>query len=246
MDFRSAKDAMGKKNKNRSLAPPRLYEIMKIDHSAGQFWSGESNIGKEIDVIMLGLIRQRTLWPPKDSKRSRPDCESPDFEHGYAKIDTFPWKDTDFVEPIGGGTRPHELPCDQCPLRNWQDRTPPRCAQVWNVPVIYGAGLFVIPFSASALSDLENYMRPFRDSRTPLYTVITRIKLSRVEKKGRRYVVPHFSQTANTDTRVYPEYSSKLNQVKEVMQQKPETAMTFKPMSMGSKGPQQPQTPFRT
>jgi hypothetical protein len=142
---------------------PRL----NINHDEGRF---VNSLTKEefpaLTVVVLGIVKQRILWPDKLEDNAKPRCKSPDFTHGFPNMNTtlptkkqFPWAESNFtpanVVPveIGPGEDPHYpegwssngygvLPCDTCVFAKWgkdEDgkRTPPPCNEQHTYPLLY-------------------------------------------------------------------------------------------------------------
>ena len=62
---------------------PRL----RIVHDEAVF---ENNLTKDryetLDVILLGLAKQRIMWDDEVGEGDKPMCKSPDFEHGFPLV----------------------------------------------------------------------------------------------------------------------------------------------------------------
>jgi hypothetical protein len=124
------------------LRVPRI----SIDHKNNLF---VNNLSKEkfetLTVIILGLVKQRILWPVKQDEDSKPLCKSPDNRHGFPKTsedlpkkDRFPfdksnWTPSDLqvIElapgedrefPDGWSSNGHgTLACDSCNFAKWEN-----------------------------------------------------------------------------------------------------------------------------
>lgn len=245
----------------------RPYEMIKINHQSGQWELVAPNrntaysFGKTLDVVMLGLVRSRVLWPGEHHHQiggRRPICQSPDSTTGYTDMQ-FPFSDAGNprIQSSVGVENRITIKCENCSLRKWNGKEPPRCNHTWNVPMVIRSNVIVddpgvqltpftvhmVAFSKSAVRELENYMTPFRDSRTPLYTAYTRMKLSRVERGGTdRYSVPSFETAVDgNDTPLklgYRQFSEALHKCTEFLTTPPDGYEDgLAPIAMGSANP---------
>jgi hypothetical protein len=239
------------------------YEQIRINHDRGVFTNHGSHIGKSLDVIILGLVRQREYWQGEAGSR-RMACESVDYEIGYARANTFDYDAAGFDRRNYPGPPSGEivkLKCEDCQLRKWQEkatgsgRTPPPCSSTWMLPIVLAptpiedrVDLLKLPFSKNNLTksvklmpvkfssqrSLEKYLTPFRDSKTAAYTVRTRISLSRREKDGRRFSDAAFEQLDKVGGATYPDLSEALRTMREYLTEPPPLpAGGFTPMRMG-------------
>lgn len=112
-----------------------------------------------IEVVILGLIKQRILWHPTVDKDDKPMCKSNDFAIGVPTLEgnppnkLFPFKQSNFTLeaarvnptlPTTGqtlDTNGHPvLPCGACKFKEW-DTHPnggkPWCNELHTLPVMY-------------------------------------------------------------------------------------------------------------
>lgn len=122
---------------------------------------------KGLTVIILGLVKQRVMWPPKMEDNSKPQCKSPDNVHGFPRLPQeglpkskqFPFDKSNFevsqAQPVEvapqtdpaypGGWSSNgyaTLPCNSCVFQKWgtdEDgkRTPPPCSEQHTYPLLY-------------------------------------------------------------------------------------------------------------
>lgn len=256
----------GRSSAPKSTAPTARYPVVKINHDRGVFFgsdAGHSVLGKTLDIVVLGLVRQRELWVDGESGRKQA-CESPDATTGYAKANYFDYEAAGFDRRQFPGPPSGEivkLACDYCELRKWQDnpggnRKPPPCTSSWVLPFIYARdpikdavdllavaraqpdelekSVHLLPVKFSSQRSLEKYLTPFRDSKTPTYTVRTRVTLSRREKDGRRFSDASFEQLDQVNGSVFSYMSGALRTVREYLIEPPQVPQgSFKPMQMG-------------
>lgn len=161
----SVDGAMGLEDVDASdLAMPRI----NIDHDKAVF---VNSLTKQeypsLTVVMLGLVKQRVMWPEKLEDGDKPRCKSPDNTHGFPRIGEsipnskkFPFAISNFqpeqaqpVELPAGDEYPDGwksngypvLPCDSCKFSKWgrdEDgkNTPPPCSEQHTYPLLYMAG----------------------------------------------------------------------------------------------------------
>lgn len=137
------------------LVMPRI----RIDHKNGVFVNGLSNESfSALTVIVLGVVKQRVMWPSKLEDDSKPRCKSPNNVYGFPnqrenqpKKNLFPWAASNFepghAQPIeieagtakdfpNGWTSNNYpvLSCSSCLFSKWgkdEDgkRVPPPCSE---------------------------------------------------------------------------------------------------------------------
>jgi hypothetical protein len=117
-----------------------------------------------LTAVVLGLVKQRIMWPPKLEDDSKPRCKSPDNTHGFPNMNEngprknlFPWAqsnyspeqaqplelDPDSTYPSGWSSNGHlTIPCDGCVFSKWgKDEdgksTPPPCTEQHTYPILY-------------------------------------------------------------------------------------------------------------
>src|SRR5215216_607328 len=131
------------------LRVPRL----KIDNQTGQFEDGTSKAKfKELDVIVLGLVKQRTYFPDltPETEGKPPICKSNDFSFGFPQdpenktpTHAFPWQasrlDPNTDMKVDQETNLPYLPCEKCHMKEWgQKRSDsPPCNEVHSWPMLY-------------------------------------------------------------------------------------------------------------
>lgn len=148
------------------LMLPRL----NINHDDARF---VNTLTKEefpaLTVVVLGLVKQRIMWPPKLEDDSKPRCKSPDNVHGFPnmnesgpKKNLFPWASSNYEPsqlrtvdlapgenpnyPHGWSSNGHgTLPCDSCSFAKWgkdedNKNVPPPCSEQHTYPLLYMQG----------------------------------------------------------------------------------------------------------
>jgi len=86
------------------LTMPRL--AIGSNENAGVFIDSQtSQKFSEVDIIILGIIKQRILWPATmGDQKSNPLCRSYDFDRGHPDEDKFPWKQSGYDKAVILGT----------------------------------------------------------------------------------------------------------------------------------------------
>lgn len=144
---------------------PRL----QIQHTTGTWKDNLSGVEyPSLNVILLGLVKQRIMWGEDIEDGDKPQCKSPDFVHGFpnlredvAAVKRFPFDDSNFspsdaqpVEIDSGvdkafpeGYSSNGLPvldCASCSFSQWGTGpsgkgVPPRCSEQHTYAVLYEA-----------------------------------------------------------------------------------------------------------
>lgn len=204
------------------LVMPRL----KIDHDSGKFVDNLS--GAEYDkmeVILLGLIKQRILWSPEPSgDNDKPLCKSFDFQRGVPG-DGFPVKASGFDPALVDAG---ELPCVDCKLKEWgshPNRDTPWCSEQHTFALLLpmseddptGAPA-LLSVQRSAIKPSKQYLTAFARSRQPLYTVQTELSLDQRRRGSVDYAVPKFIRRAATDESLWPEFAQQYRMIRDFVQ----------------------------
>lgn len=197
-------------------APPRL----NIEHHEKVFEvSGSGEKFDTIDLIILGMVRQRTLWFPDipDGESPPPMCKSTDFIHGFPEMSEelkseyrFPWNASGLapaaLEDNGPGIKP-SVKCEDCKLKEWgtdpKSSNRPWCGEEFTLPVLYNSDgdwkPALITLKRSSLKNAKSYMASFKASRTPLFAYQTTLSLTQNKRGTVRYCVPNFSKGPATE-----------------------------------------------
>ena len=198
-------------------APPRL----TIEHHEKVFKvsdSGEEFDG-EIDLIILGMVRQRTLWFPDipEGDSPPPMCKSPDFVNGFPEMSEelkseyrFPWQASGIpitaLTDNGPGVK-KSVACADCKLKEWgtdpKAANRPWCSEEFTLPVLYNSDgdwkPALLTLKRSALKNAKNYMASFKASRTPMFAFQTKVSLSQNKRGNVRYCTPNFAKGPATE-----------------------------------------------
>ncbi len=202
------------------LALPRL----SIDHDDGQFvdsLSGERH--DQITGVILGLVKQRVLWPPEMGEENAPPlCRSYDFHHGRPG-EKFPWQASGFDsdEFDGQDATDTVLPCAACRLKEWgshPQRDTPWCAEQHVYPIVMESGPALLTVQRSGMKSSRAYLSSFARTKTPLYTALTTLKLSGNRRGKVNYYVPTFAKTGPSNQDDWPEYASTYRSIRDFLQ----------------------------
>lgn len=200
-----------------------------IVHKEGLFKDSLSNQEfDKITCIILGLVKQRSLWHPTVDDGDWPMCRSMNHETGFPNLsdeqpkekrfnllwDKAGFDPKDFPEDAEGRVR---LPCGSCQLKEWgshPDGKKPYCSEQFTLPILYdpdGDGIWVpaiVTFQKTALKGLKAYLSSFARSKSAAFQAVTEVTL-RMEKKGSTdYSVPEFKKVGTTDEENWLEYST--------------------------------------
>lgn len=200
---------------------------VRIDHKKGVFVDGLS--GEEFPSftgILLGLIKQRVLWEPEiDEGGSKgPLCKSYNFNIGHPDVDRFPWKESGFPKSEDEGTT---LPCESCVLKDWgthPKRDTPWCSEQHTFAVLLptddegNLAPALLTIQRSAIKPSRTYLTAFARSKTPLYTVFTKIELDHRSRGQVDYAVPKFQKGGPTDQSEWPEFAKQYRDIREFVQ----------------------------
>lgn len=198
---------------------------VSIDHETNTLVDNLSNEHFEtITVVLLGLVKQRTLWTP-DPTDDPPLCRSYDFATGIPNPEnplTFPWKASGFsfsdFEKSDG-----TLACENCALKNWGSHPKtgaPWCSEQWVIPLVLEAGEggpAVITFQRTSLKPVRAYSTNFQRTRSPLFTAITRISLNAQRKGSVNYSVPSFAKVGETPAEWHPEFIAQYLRIRQYL-----------------------------
>lgn len=206
----------------------QVMPTLRIDHTKGVWVDGLS--GEEfpvLEAILLGLIKQRVLWPPEVEESSKgPLCRSYDFTVGHPDMQNFPWRATpDFAAPTVGADQV-TLACEECPLKDWGShpkRDTPWCSEQHTFAVLQRVGEdslapALLTVQRSAIKPSKTYMTSFARSKTPLFTVWTKIELDHRKRGTVDFAVPKFIRSGDTPQADWPFYAQTYREVREFIQ----------------------------
>jgi hypothetical protein len=201
---------------------------------------------ESLDVVLLGMAKQRVLWPPQmeaDGPK-QPLCRSRNFtlavpgERFRTKFNgVSPMEASGFThEEIDAASRedaPIPLECVRCGCKEWgsnptNDR--PWCTEqhVWIVLMEHTENNFgypaILTVQRSAMKASKNYITSFARSKTPFFTVRTTLTLNVNQRGEVVYSVPKFTKGTPTDPRWAEEFAAAYRGAKDFLQSSAPTA----------------------
>lgn len=197
---------------------------------------------EELEVIFLGLIKQRVLWHPVPAEEGsdNPMCKSQDFHFGFPNVDDnpqeklFPWSESGYDEEDFAGEEQIKIACDNCLLKDWgshPDGKKPYCSEQWTMPMLYNSTPdleeptwtpAIITFQKTSLKPLKTYLTSFARSKQPVFTKIARIGLD-ARKRGKTiYQIANFKAVGNTEQENWIEYGEGYREFREFLTADPE------------------------
>lgn len=213
------------------LSIPRLQIINK----AGLFKDSLSNTEfKQIPTIILGLVKQRTLWPDKvGTTTSKPMCRSNDFEIGFVNMKQpdhpFPWAQS-------GLGQQHVLPredgqltfkCSDCSLKTWKGQEKPPCNEVWTIPLLmdpYQNGSWVpavLNLSKTNIPLIKKYLGGFVATNDAAFTAVTWMELQLLKRGDNDYSNIVLKRGEKTDSGMWGEWTDLYMEMREFLTQEP-------------------------
>lgn len=219
-----------------------------IDHDEGVFKNSlTEETFEELPAIILGLIKQRIMWPEKLDNGDKPQCKSPDFEHGFPNMRTdipkekqFPWATSNLdiasavpIEEEGWSSNGHPtIPCGNCIFQQWNKRDweQPPCSEQHTYPLLYGLGVgtedeqwlpALLTVQRSAIQNSRKYISFFAGSKTPMYTVYTSLTLEGHTRGKNKYYVPVFKRGEGTPREDWPEFGVRMRTIRTFVRSAP-------------------------
>lgn len=226
---------------------PRL----QIEHKEGKFKDNLSNEEfQSLDLVILGLVKQRIMWAPTIETGDKPLCKSPNFDLGFPNLSgvrgkSFPFDRSNFtpetvqISPSIGGvqldTNGHGvLPCASCKFKEWETHPNgkvPWCSEQHTLPVMYReAGTdkewvtALLTLQKTGITPSKRYLTSFARSKTPAYTAITRVTLTMMSRGDTVYSVPGFQRIGDTDRQDWPEYAESYKSIRDFVRSAPRAA----------------------
>lgn len=216
---------------------PRL----NILHNKGLF---QNNLTKAewpaLNVIMLGLVKQRIMWHTKVEDGDKPQCKSPNFLQGFPnsneetkKEKRFPWAESNFnsedfpsTQGVNGLTT---LPCESCVFTQWgADRSPPKCSEQHTYPLLYSDPAdpenwmaAILTVQRTGIKPSRSYLSAFVQANKPMFTVYTQIGLTQASRGTVEYSVPTFKTVGPSDQNRWMEYANRFRTIRDFVKSAP-------------------------
>lgn len=192
---------------------------IKIVHSEGVFQDTLSNEKfSEMNVILLGLVKQRILWHTDVADDALPLCKSYNFKAGIPGKE-FPWKESLFDKAEAEASSDDQygvvLPCDGCQLKEWgtdpRNGKAPWCTEQHTYPLLYDVGNgtwapAILTVQKTGIKPSKAYCTGFARSRTPLFTVHTGLTLTTEKRGSVVFSTPNFAKGDPTDPARWPAF----------------------------------------
>lgn len=225
-----------------------LLPIIKIVHDEGVFQDSLSNEKfEEFDAIVLGLVKNRILWPSVIGEETGlPVCRSLDFKHGRPNPVKFTSKDPsgefpskvsrfgkdkvtavlEAMEQDPTTSDPGDLLlCASCNLKEWDTmpgNTTPWCSEQYIFPLLRvtddgGYAPGYITFQRAALKACRAYISVFKGSNKPMYTSLTHIKALHQRRGKVNFITPEFTKLTPTDPELWAGFSTDLSRIREFL-----------------------------
>lgn len=239
VDFNTGLDDMTQAD----LSIPRL----RIINKEGMFQDSLSNNkAQALNVIILGLVKQRTLWPAKvpDGQKSSPMCRSNDFKQGFVNlkqtISPFPYDKAELtqahVQPRDDGQLVFN--CEDCKLKEWGSHPlgdKPYCNEVWSLLLLMdpaGTGQYLpamLALSKTNITPAKHYLGGFKAAETAAFTAYTTISLQLLRRGDNDYSNITFQRAGTTDSSNWAEWSSLYLEMRNFISREPRPMEDDKP-----------------
>jgi len=198
---------------------------ISINHKEGMFVDSLSNEQfPDMDVVILGLVKQRVLWPAEMGEEgSGPQCRSNDNATGNPYMKEFPWADTGFDQADIDANNP-QLDCAACPLKEWgTDSKPPRCTQQYVFIVMrqfagsdeWSPALLTV--QKSSIKGANGYISVFSRARLPMFTSHTVLSLEAFKRGNVAYAVVKFVKGTDTATDLHELFADNYRQASDFL-----------------------------
>ena len=157
-----------------------------------------------LDVILLGMKKQRVLWPATmRDEPGPPFCKAVDPKLGGKPGEEFPWNESGFTfDPESDDL----LPCDSCRLKDWGSHPindSPWCTEQYVFPAMIQEEGQLVPviltFQRATLTAARKYVQSFARTKTPLFTAWTTISLEQNKRGSVEYATAKFKKSDSTD-----------------------------------------------
>jgi hypothetical protein len=203
-----------------------------VDTLTGDEWP-------EIEVILLGLVKQRVLWPPEMGSEPRPPlCRSLEAKTGTPTLETgpdgFPWKAAKLnrntfvvrTEDPESGEQVENLaipvPCSECHLKVWgtnpKGTGAPWCTEQMVFPLMLkretdeGGELWTpgsLALARSGVKPANQYCMGYTVRQSPMFVDRTKLTLKQLTRGTVNYSVPVFTKLGPTERDMRDFYKDK-------------------------------------
>lgn len=204
---------------------------LAIAHQDGVFvdsLSGEKY--PDLEVVLLGLIKQRILWPPDvAAEKEAPLCKSYNFSDGRpdpGNPSRFPWKASGYsMGEYVDGENPPVLSCEGCKLKEWGSHPKgdtPWCSEQHTFALLIpssvgGFSPAVLTLQRSGIKPSKAYLSSFARSQSPLFVCTTKMGLILQRRGTVAFSVPTFTRGTPTDEAFHGDFASQYRRIREFM-----------------------------
>lgn len=159
----------------------------------------------------------------------------------------FPWAESVFTpdmalpvieppsekNPEGFDSNGHPvLNCASCNFKEWGRSpsgkgTPPACSEQFTFPLLYtpDSGVSwlaaILTLQRTGVKPAKAYMSSFVQSKTPLFSVMTRLQLTQQSRGSVRYSVPSFQRLGASERSQWGEYATQMRAIRSWVRQAP-------------------------
>lgn len=148
----------------------------------------------EFEAVILGVVKQRVMWPEEVDDDAKPLCKSYNHETGHPGPD-FPWKKSGFDQA-------DEISCAHCPFKEWDShpsRPVPWCTEQYVFPLLReDDGPALLTIQRSGIKPAKSYMSSFLRQRKPMFTCVTKLSLTPAKKGSVKFAIPNFAKGEQT------------------------------------------------
>ena len=213
------------------LSIPRLQIVTK---EAMFKDSLSNNKVQALNIIVLGLVKQRTMWPTKvGPEQAKPMCRSNNFLQGFVNTKQpnhpFPYQlaelNQSHVVPREDGQLVFN--CADCQLKEWKGQDKPPCNEVWSLPLLmdpFSTGQWipaVLNLSKTNITPAKHYLGGFKATETAAFTAYTTISLQLLKRGDNEYSNITFQRNGATDSSSWAEWSALGLEMRNFLTQEP-------------------------
>lgn len=206
-----------------SVTIPRI----TIDHEQGKFKDNLSGLlHDELNVVILGLVRQRILWPKKMGDSDKPQCKSRNADVGYPVLEgdpkvVYPFRSSnlDVTDLFDDGHGNKALACASCNLKEWTgpkgEKEPPRCSEQFTFVMQdeeVGANM-LYTVQRTAITPAKKYITSFIQRGQAMFTRETKLTVKVVGGSQRSYGVPVFTGGDPTDSTRWADWGEEYDSI---------------------------------
>lgn len=176
----------------------------------------------EIEVVLLGMVRQRVLWKPEmEEKVSAPLCKSYDGKEGHPG-DEFPWKASGFVKAtVAEGEEQPALSCAGCALKDWgshPSRDVPWCTEQHVLPLLMQIGdgwsPAILTLQRANMKASKAYLSSYTRVKSPAYVALSKMSLTAHKRGTVEYATINISRGDGTDPTKWGEYAEQYRSIR--------------------------------